>query len=362
MNRQARPRLTAAVTDGTGAAVIAWTQQEVTAGGYTAGTDHLYAARLDQRGWTSLGGILNEDVRHNASRLQAQVGPDGQPWLGWAEDAGIAHVDSTLLSHWDGHAWSPTAKYALRRNLSDAGKFSAFAVQQNGAPFIVWTNIYYPGALGAVLQVGDRAEPSWSFSPPLNVSLKRHAFFPAAAAGNMATRYAAWMEGDVAHSDLWVAEQRPGGAWTRLGGALNVHPGTYAASPVMKLTREGRPVVAWLEDSGGRDQVFVKRWNGHRWVALGQALNVEPGTLAFRPALALDGQGNPVVTWAEQLGQEPERVYVRRWTGEKWTVLGGRALNTVAKHRAYQPSVTVDGSGHAVVVWCEDARVFVKRF
>ncbi|RJF75290.1 hypothetical protein D3875_01985 [Deinococcus cavernae] len=360
--RQAPPQLTAAITDGTGAVVIAWSQKEATPGGYTAGTDRLYAARLGPGGWTRLGGLLNEDARHNVSRLQAQLGPDGQPWLSWAEDAGIAHVDSTILSRWDGRAWSASAHYALRRNLSDAGKSSAFAVLPDGVPFLVWVNIYYPGAAAAVVQIAERNEPSWTFGRPLNVSLKNNAFFPAAAAALDGTRYAAWLEGDVARSAVRVARQRPGEPWKLLGDPLNFRTGTYTSAPVMRLTPAGEPVVAWLEDHQGLDHVFVKRWNGMRWVALGAALNVNAQASAARPSLALDQQGQAVVAWAEQRGQEPERVYVRRWTGRTWTLLGGAALNTSLQARAYQPSVTVDGAGHVVVAWCQESGVLVRRF
>lgn len=358
---QSKPALTAALTDGHGAPVIAWTQREAVVGGYTAGTDHLYAARLGPQGWEALGGLLNEDARHNVSRLQAQVGPGGEPWLGWAEDAGIAHVDSTILRRWDGAAWSPAGQYAVRRNLSDAGKSSAFAVLPGSVPFLVWTDIYYPGASADVVQIAHREEPSWVFEKPLNTSLRRHAFYPAAAAAPDGTRYAAWLEGDVAHSEVLVARQRPGGSWTLLGAALNHRPGTYTFAPQMTLTGQGQPVVSWLEDDQGRDHVFVKRWNGQRWEALGASLNVDPLSVAGRPGLAVDQAGNPVVTWAEQRDERPERVYARRWTGRAWTLLGGGPLNT-DQTRAFMPSVTVDGQNRAVVAWAQANSVYVKRF
>lgn len=361
------PQLTVALTDGSGAPVIAWTQKEATAGSYTGGTDHVYAARLGPQGWEALagqvqGGILNEDARFNASRLQGQVSADGEPWLAWAEDAGIAHVDSTILRGWNGREWSPAGQYTVRRNLSDAGKSSAFAVPPGGVPFLVWTNIYYPGAAADVVQVARRAEPSWVFEKPLNTSLQRHAFAPAAAVSPDGTRFAAWLEGNVATSDVMVARQHPGGAWALLGSALNFRPGTYTFAPTMKLTRAGNPVVAWLEDDGGLDHVFVKRWNGTRWEALGGALNVDSRTVAARPALAVDQAGNPVVTWAEQLEGQPERVYARKWTGRGWTLLGSGPLNTTLKTRAFMPSVTVDGMGRVLVAWTQEDGVFVKRF
>ncbi|MFC4453861.1 hypothetical protein [Deinococcus sonorensis] len=355
--------MTALTTDASGAPVVAWVELSPAQG---RPYGHLHAARWDGGQWQPLGGILNENVVHNAWQLSAVRGPDGQPWLGWAEDAGTAHVDSYLISRWDGHAWSSPGTYAVRRNLSDAGKSRAFTVTNDNTPYLTWTNIYFPGAYAQVVQPFSWQGVRWAENdPPLNHSLKSAAFFPAAARGPDGQVYTAWLEGDVARSNVFVSRRAADGRWTPVGGALNVRPNTYTFDPQLAVGAQG-PVAAWLEDQNGLDTVFVKRWTGQQWTSLGSALNVMPGTLAERPNLALDAAGRPLVAWVEGRGGGPRRVYAKRWDGQRWNVLGGGPLNLAAGHDASSASVTVDAAGRAVVAWCERTGtrrdVIVKRF
>lgn len=342
--------LTALTTDAGGAPVLAW----VEAGPADGRTyDQLRAARWDGGRWQPLGAVLNENPTHNAAQLTATHGPDGQPWLGWSEDAGTAHVDSYLISRWDGRAWSPPGRYAVRRNLSDAGKSRAFAVTRDNAPYLTWTNIYYPGASAGVVQPFTWQGARWKEdAPPLNRSIKNAAFFPAAASSPDGVVYTAWLEGRVATSDVYVARQQPDGGWTDLGGALNFRPRTYTFAPQLRAGAGGALVAAWQEDQGGIDNVFAKRWTGTAWAPLGASLNVEPKQPAERPNLALDARGRPLLAWTEgQTGSR--RVYAKRWTGTGWQLLGGGPLNVDAGQDAQSASVTVDGQGRAVVAWCE---------
>ncbi|ULH17101.1 hypothetical protein MF271_18395 (plasmid) [Deinococcus sp. KNUC1210] len=124
-------------------------------------------------------------------------------------------------------------------------------------------------------------------------------------------------------------------------------------------------VAAWLEDQGGVDNLFVKRWTGQRWTSLGASLNIDPRLLAERPNLALDARGYPLLAWVE--GTDAGRhVYAKRWTGTGWTLLGGGPLNLKTGDDARSASVTVDAEGRAVVAWCERSgkmySVQVKRF
>ncbi len=357
--------MTALTTDASGAPVVAWVELSP-APGHTFG--QLHAARWNGGGWTPLGEVLNENPGHNAWQLTAVRGPDGQPWLGWAEDAGTAHVDSYLISRWNGQAWGNPSQYAVRRNLSDAGKSRAFTVTTQNQPYLTWTNIYFPGAYANVVQpfTWQPASQTWAeHAPPLNHTIRSGAFFPAAARGPDGTIYTAWLEGDVAHSNVYVSKQGPGGVWNPLGGAVNYRPHTYTFAPQLEVGDQG-PVAAWLEDQGGVDNVFVKRWTGRSWVSLGRSLNLDPTRLAERPKLALDGRGQPLVAWVEGRAGQARQVYARRWDGQRWTLLSGRSLNLDAHHDASSASVTVDAAGRAVVAWCEQTRtgrqVVVRRF
>jgi len=360
--------LTALTTDAGGAPVFAWVESGPGLAGDGRTYDQLRAARWTGGGWQPMGEVLNENRTHNAAQLSAVRGPDGQPWLGWSEDAGTAHVDSYLISRWDSRAWSSPGQSAVRRNLSDAGKSRAFTVTACNLPYLTWTNISYPGASANVVQpfTWQPESRTWAeHALPLNHSVRSAAFFPGAATGPDGVVYTAWLEGDVAHSDVYVSRQTAGGAWERVGAALNVRPHTYTFAPQLAVGAAG-PVAAWTEDQGGIDNVFVKRWTGTAWRPLGPTfsggtLNVRPRLPAERPDLALSAEGFPVVAWAE--GQAG----ARQVSARRWTLLGGGPLSARG-HDAFSTSVRVDSQGRAVVAWCEaaagngSAAVRVRRF
>jgi len=217
-------RLTALGTDGQGRPVLAWTES-VAGQGQT-----VFVRRLEGGAWASVGGPLNEDVRHNATQLSLTVGPDGTPSVGWAEDSGTAHVDSYLVSRLTDAGWRAPGLFAVRRNLSDAGRSRAFTPGPDGTPIIAWTNIYSPGAEGSVVQLLTWNGEGFTSSEPANRSLRRTAFFPSVARRADGDVLVAWLEGTVAKSDVYVSVRR-GGAWLPLGGPLNVRPHTYTFAP-----------------------------------------------------------------------------------------------------------------------------------
>jgi hypothetical protein len=113
------------------------------------------------------------------------------------------------------------------------------------------------------------------------------------------------------------------------------------------------PVIAACEATdGGRAQLFVYAWKGGQWTKLGDALNVlgsDGG--AFRPAVASDGK-NIFVAWPEFLPGRPPLLFVKKWDGSKWSVVGAALNDAVGKGAATDPVMAVL-NGKPVVAWTE---------
>ncbi len=149
--------------------------------------------------------------------------------------------------------------------------------------------------------------------------------------------------------------------WYAFGGPLNAVGGsTLLKDTAMVLDGQDNPVVAWSEEStaGGRASIFVYRWDGNAFTPLGTPLNGTPSGSAYKPALALDGSGNPVVAWQESNNFE-ESIYVKRWTGITWQSVGTGGLSAVNDTRptptptpARNPSIAVRGK-EIYVAWDE---------
>ena len=89
--------------------------------------------------------------------------------------------------------------------------------------------------------------------------------------------------------------------------------GSGALKPA--LVSEGKDLyVAWPEFLPGRPPLlFVKKWDGARWTLVGGPLNNAPGKgSAHRPALAVL-KGKPAVAWTEHVPRSSgmRRVYVK---------------------------------------------------
>jgi Bacterial Ig-like domain/Bacterial Ig domain len=156
-----------------------------------------------------------------------------------------------------------------------------------------------------------------------------------------------------------------GSTWQELGsGSLNHDPtatNTFPAAPSMVLDSSGNPLVAWTErDENSVYTIYVKHWNGSNWEAVGPGFNQDPvnGKVAFDPSLGLDGAGNPVVAWSELIA-DVGQIFVKHWHGTTWESLGTASLNVDAGMGAYEPSLAVDASGRPVVAWSEGNAVNV---
>jgi hypothetical protein len=153
------------------------------------------------------------------------------------------------------------------------------------------------------------------------------------------------------------------GQWKTLGSYLDVNKGQAASGPSMAVDHLGRPIVAWYEISRGYSDVYVKRWDGQNWVLLGGKLDVNParGYSALSPSLAIDSQNRPVVAWMENDTPSNElsrNVYVKRWENENaWVSVGG-TLDVDVSKSARSPKIAVDPSDRIVVSWTEESENF----
>ncbi|GHF40508.1 hypothetical protein GCM10017781_16430 [Deinococcus metalli] len=324
--------------------MVAWIARE-------AGLEHLHAARLQGGGWQDLGGVLNEKARSNAAKPTVHPGPDGSVWLAWEEGSGAAHIDSYVMSNLTPGGWTAPGPYALRRNLSDAGRSRSFAAGGGDRPLVGWTDIgtlirTYPSVVSLRIWRGA----GWQVTPYVNLDPRTPAFMPSVAQAGSRVLLA-YVEGATTQSDLWVRAW-DGRAWHTLGDRLNVRPRTYIFLPQLRIDPAGRPVVAWLEDRQGVDTLYVSRWDGRAWRRLGGPVSA-PGRLASSVSLGFDPQGRAVVAWNE--GPDGARtVRAARWNDSHWSPLGG-ALNADPHADTDHASLAAGPLG-VLVAWREFGR------
>ena len=147
--------------------------------------------------------------------------------------------------------------------------------------------------------------------------------------------------------------------WVPVGGVLRAFPDNYrfigAEFPSLALDAQGNPVVAWREtpptaNSPDQYKVFVQRWIGTAWEAIGGSMPDE-STVGFAgpPSLELEASGRPVVAWTD-IGSY---VYINRWEQGSWQELG-RVWNGEIGAAVNSPSLYLDGAGGPAVAWIQD--------
>ena len=161
--------------------------------------------------------------------------------------------------------------------------------------------------------------------------------------------------------------------WHLVGGeTLNVDPMIMARSASMALTSDGDPVVLWLEDdpdSRPPTDVYVKRWDGSAWGLLGGSLDAGAlGPMYNYHEVTLTPDDTPVVGWVRSTAVTDVAdvgVVVQRWDGGAWLPVGDVPF-TADEGSPRWASVATDADGSPLLAWSEFkdglSRVYVARW
>lgn len=332
-----------------GPPTVAWVQE-----------GRLCAARWDGRAWQPLGpaatapcGTVTEQY---VNSLTLALDASGRPVVSWRSSYGVE------ASRWDGSAWQQLGNGIPVSAIATALR-PAMVLDAAGNPVLAWDasngstiDLYVARWNGSAWErLGDALSATggqftWTDEPSLAVD-------------GQGRPVVAWQElssGGVrqVHVRRWT-----GSTWEALGGAVSVGSGGVQ-SPSLKVDAQNRPVVAWSETVSGGSSIYVRRWSGSSWVAVGGALNVAPagGTpSATRPSLALEPNGNPSVAWEEADAAGVHHVHVRRWDGTTWKVLGDALGAGASTSDVLFPALAVDEVGRPSVAWGQGPSVLVRR-
>ena len=325
--------------DAQGRPLLAWVEQ------VSAANHPLFVQRLERGVWRRLGGALNVGKGTAAQGVFIRSASIGTLWAAWSENGG--HADIVQFGQWDGQRWVSQIKMRQSIDLTYAARSRDLELEEDGTPLWVWAEI---NQTGIAVQTRRWSGLEWTKSAPLSLNSKTIATQPALATDKSGARVVVWLEGDAARSSVLVKRWN-GKLWDKLGGPLNIRPNTYTFAPTVQLDVTGQPVVAWLEDRGGADTLYVKRWTGSSWTLLGDALNVDPKQFADRPSLTVHAQNQPCVVWAEG-SEDLKKGYLKCFNGKSWQLERGKALNSTPGSDLRGPKVVSDGKVLRVV-WRE---------
>ncbi|MBU6446260.1 MAG: hypothetical protein KGQ49_02540, partial [Verrucomicrobia bacterium] len=123
--------------------------------------------------------------------------------------------------------------------------------------------------------------------------------------------------------------------------------------PQIAISRDGNALLIWAELFGGGHHVFsAKKAPGQPWVNLGEiSVGLRDARLVPAKALVVNGSGDGVAVWQERARE----IHMARFVKGSWTPPVKVADGT-------SPSVGIDQDGDGVVIWSCNHSILSKRF
>ncbi|HPF49914.1 MAG TPA: hypothetical protein PLP35_09500, partial [Caldisericia bacterium] len=144
--------------------------------------------------------------------------------------------------------------------------------------------------------------------------------------------------------------------------------------PCLSLDQNSNPHITWSDQTEGNDEVYYVSWNGNSWVCANGVEYVPDlvptdanvsrnpsgagGGNLCSPRLALDGNGNPNISWFD-LNFGNDEVYFVRWINGNWRCansdvydpLTGNAIISLDSGLSRHVSISLDPNDNPFVTW-----------
>jgi hypothetical protein len=298
-------------------------------------------------GWGPLGNELDTLAANNASLPSLALQSDNDPVVAWQENGDVfAKEWNNTSSSWSalGGAVEPTG--------TNTASDPSTALDSTNVPYVAL--VENDGASDNIYVRSWNGSTWVSLGSALDNNPAQAATQPSLTLRGSFAPHIAFTEGDGTSTNIYVKSWN-GSAWQAVGGALDTALANNASHASLALDSSGNPVVAWQEVGAGSSNIYVKRWDGTTWKALGTQLDTVPGNEAITPSLALQTNNNPIVVWSEA-----GIIYTKRWSGRTW-IAYTKSANVVTTHTALTPSLTLKNN-IPVVAFVEDGNLFVRRW
>ncbi len=391
-----------------GRPVVAWIDY---AGPPDEAVNQVYVKRWDGSAWVEMGshsasgvGISNNVRGYGALTPSLAIGPDGKPAVAWRN----SHPDKGIQIYfrgWDGSNWKEFGpSSASEGGISwlpgyageGASEDPSMAIGPDNKPVVTWGFVHYtynPFQIygkkwgGASWdEIGQSSAHGTGISKVQNPD--ENAQNPSVAIGPDGTPVVAFVadrwdwDAYAELVDIYV-RYFSGGNWEEMGvGSASgggISQTGKAASPSIAIGPDNMPVVAWMDKSSGKEEIYVRRWDGTSWQPLGLTSAMLGGIsnstyYAWGASVAIGPNGLPVVAWVNQGSYSTDAdIYVKRWSGSAWEELGpgsasgGGISQTAAFSR--DPSLAVGPDNVPIVAWQEvsptipgEINVYVRRY
>jgi Secretion system C-terminal sorting domain len=317
-------------------------------------------------GTTPINKVNTSTAQTSSIAIRLQGASSNIPFVAWGEDVDGAGYTRIFSKRYNASGWVAPTTGNLNVGLNESATQPQIAVTDEAvpSPYVIFREtstgpgsdgyIYLRWFNGTSWQTVGAGPLEWmpgsedAFDPTivLNTPSATYPCYIAWAQSNTVTG-ASWICTKRRYTGSWEAYASDG-TWntsTVMIGPLNLDINDNATSPQLAAGSNQLPVIAWLEGNATKD-AHVRRWNGGNWVAIGVQINNGGDVRSL--SLAIDSTNMPYVVLEEFKGGSSRDVYVKRWNGTSWSMLGAKIVSDAP---ANNPSIAIGPSNEVYVSW-----------
>jgi len=131
---------------------------------------------------------------------------------------------------------------------------------------------------------------------------------------------------------------------------VNTYTTLFQIDPDVALDADGDFIITWLS-GGSRNGIFAQRYDSNG-IAQGSEFQVNTGTNGFQsPAVATDSGGDFIVVWTGGQDGSSDGIFAQRFTADGSPNGSEFQVNTYTTNSQVRPAVAMDADGDFVVTW-----------
>jgi len=309
------------------------------------------------KGWThpfDLTDNISPDAE-DASVPKVAMDRNGNAIITWLESDGSN--DQIFMSEYRSGSW--THPLDLADNISPDGQDASdpeVAMDDNGNAIIAW---YQSDGSNEQIFMSEYRSGSWSHPLDLadNISPNgQHAYNPQVAMDNNGNAIITWEQSDGSNVQIFKSEYRSGG-WTHPANlADNISPnGQNARYPEVAMDNNGNAIIAWYQSDGSNKQIFMSEYRSGTWSHPADLTDkISPdGQDAYDPQVAMDDNGNAIIAWYQSDGTKMQ-IFMSEYRSGGWAYPADLADNISPDgEHVSDPQVAMDDNGNAIITWAQ---------
>ncbi len=311
--------------------------------------------------WTHPSGLTDyiSPGGESANNPQVAMGNSGNAVITWAQSDGAN--DQIFISEYRNDTWTfPTA---LSDNISPNGENATVprvAMDDNGNTIVVWQQ-----DVSTIPQIfiSEKRDGAWSFPSGLTDNISpdtQNAVFPQVAMDNRGNAVITWLQFDGANDQVFMSEYR-NDSWKHPSGVTdNISPDTFTAySPYIAMDTNGNSIITWTQDSGAEIRAYKSEYRIGSWTSdwihpINLASdNISPlGTGAISDlSVAMNDAGDAFIVWY-QSNTFNFQIFMSQYRNGSWKHPSDLNDNiSLDGQDATLPQVAMDNSGNAIIAW-----------